>query len=117
MSIMAAAMTSTPGEAAAPDARLQADLDEVKRIVLQGLGALRARVWLFGSRAQGKAGRASDIDVAVLPLDPLPEGLLSEIQEALEESLVLYPVDLVDLSRADPGLRARVERDGIPWKS
>ncbi len=115
---MASAMASTPDEAApAQDARLQADLEEVKRIVLQGLGALRARVWFFGSRAHGRAGRASDIDIAVLPLDPLPEGLLSEIQETLDESLVLYPVDLVDLSRADPGLRALVERDGIPWRS
>jgi hypothetical protein len=37
-------MTRVPGEAAFADRRLQADLDEVKRIVLQGLGSHPARV-------------------------------------------------------------------------
>ena len=108
--------TAQPGAVSA-DAGLRADLAEVKRIVLQGLGPLRARVWLFGSRALGAARRGSDIDVGVLPLEPLPAGTLTRIEEALENSLVLYPVDLVDLSSAEPALRERVERDGIPWKS
>ena len=43
------------------------DLDEARRIVLEGLRPHAARVWLFGSRAHGEAGRAPDIDVAVLP--------------------------------------------------
>lgn len=96
---------------------VQADLDEVKRIVLEGLAGHRTRVWLFGSRATGAPGHASDIDVAVLPLEPLQPGLLEQIRESLEDSQVLYPVDLVDLSRADPALRERVEREGIPWRS
>lgn len=99
------------------DVRLRADIEDVKRIVLEGLGSQRARVWLFGSRAQGLGGRGSDIDVAILPLEPMPAGTLARIEEALANSLVLYPVDLVDLSRAEPALRERVERDGIPWTS
>jgi hypothetical protein len=47
----------------------------------------------------------------------LPAGTLTRIEESLENSLVLYPVDLVDLSSAEPALRERVERDGIPWKN
>jgi predicted nucleotidyltransferase len=108
--------TAQPGAVSA-DASLRSDIEEVKRIVLQGLGTHRARVWLFGSRAFGLGGRGSDIDVAVLPLEPLPAGTLARIEEALENSLVLYPVDVVDLSSAEPALRERVERDGIPWKS
>jgi len=91
------------------------DLDEVRRIVQDGLRGYPARVHLFGSWAEGSAGRASDIDVAVLPLEPLPASLLSEIREALDESLVVYPVDLVDLSAATPQFRDRVAREGIPW--
>ncbi|MGD0497138.1 MAG: nucleotidyltransferase domain-containing protein [Bryobacteraceae bacterium] len=48
------------------------DLNEVRRLVLRGLSGRRARVYLFGSWARGDASRVSDIDVAVLPLEPLP---------------------------------------------
>lgn len=90
-------------------------LAEVRRIVLEGLRGHRARVYLFGSRARGEARRASDIDVAILPLNPLPPGLLSSIRESLEESHVPYKVDVVDLSQVEPTFRERVEREGIPW--
>lgn len=95
----------------------QRDLEEARRIVLDALGRYRVRVWLFGSRARGDAVRGSDIDIAVLALEPLPEGLLEETRQALEDSQVLFPVDLVDLSTAEPELRKRVEREGISWRS
>ncbi len=93
------------------------DLDEVRRIVTERLRGYPVRVYLFGSWARGGATRTSDIDVAVLPSEPLPDGLLSEIREALEESLVIYPVDLVDLSEASPRLRERVLAEGILWSA
>lgn len=91
------------------------DLEEVGRIVRDGLKGHRVRVYLFGSWVRDRAGRTSDIDVAVLPLEPLPAGLLSEIREALEESRVIYPVDLVDLSESTPQFRERVLREGVLW--
>lgn len=93
------------------------DLDEARRIVLEALARYRVRVWLFGSHARGAAVRGSDIDIAVLALEPLPDGLLEEVRQALEDSQVLFSVDLVDLSTAEPELRKRVERDGISWRS
>lgn len=96
---------------------LEADLQQVRRIVLAGLAGHRARVWLFGSQARGHPRSKADIDVAVQPLEPLPLGLLSAIREALEESTVLPSVDLVDLTDAEPALRDHVEREGIPWTS
>jgi predicted nucleotidyltransferase len=93
----------------------QADLDEARRIVLRALAPHGARVFLFGSRAHGRPGRGSDIDVGVLPARPLPQGLLTEVSEALEDSRILYPVDLVDLTTAEPSLREQVLREGIPW--
>jgi predicted nucleotidyltransferase len=91
------------------------DLREVRRIVLHGLAGRRARVYLFGSWARGEACRISDIDVAILPAEPLPLGLLAELQEDLEESLSLYPVDLVDLSTTSDLFRARVLAEGLSW--
>ena len=91
------------------------DLEEIRRIVLRHLAGRRARVYLFGSWARGEAARTSDIDVAIWPEEPLPRGLLAEIDEAVENSLSLYPVDLVDLSSASESFRARVMAEGVPW--
>ena len=90
-------------------------VSEVRRRVQAALAGHRVRVWLFGSQARGDAGTRSDIDVAVLPLEELPSGLLSGLREALEESTVPQRVDLVDLREASPALKARVDAEGLPW--
>ncbi|GBE15562.1 nucleotidyltransferase domain protein [bacterium BMS3Abin14] len=94
---------------------IEHDLDQVKRLVLKGLLGHDAQVFLFGSHATGKAGRASDIDVAVLPVRELPAGLLSRIRESLQESYVPFSVELVDLSQTDEAFRERVLAEGIIW--
>jgi uncharacterized protein len=91
-------------------------LDEVRRIVLNGLSGREARVYLFGSWARGEACRVSDIDVAVWGAAPLPPDVRADIEEALENSLCLYPVDLVDLAEASESFRGRVLAEGIPWR-
>ncbi|GAB4580910.1 MAG: nucleotidyltransferase domain-containing protein [Anaerolineales bacterium] len=92
------------------------DLELARRIVLDRLVNFAAKVYLFGSQARGQAGRISDIDIAVLPLEPIPGWIFSEIREALEESNILYPVELVDLSETDERFRKRVFEEGIVWK-
>ncbi len=83
---------------------------------MDALKGHRAKVWLFGSQATGQARRYSDIDVAILPLEPLPALTFSNIREALEESNILRTVDVVDLSDADEALRQRVLKEGVLWK-
>jgi uncharacterized protein len=95
---------------------LSHDLKTVRKIVLSHLRRRAAKVFLFGSYARGKAREHSDIDVASLPLEPLPPGTLTEIREALEESDVVRNVDIVDLSDTDENFRRRVEEEGIAWK-
>ena len=91
------------------------DLDQIKSLVLKELQGHDVQVILFGSRATGKAGRSSDIDVAVLPGGELPVGLLSQIREFLQESHVPFNVELVDLSQTDETFRKRVLAEGIRW--
>ncbi len=91
------------------------DLEEARRIILKGLEGHAAKVYLFGSWARGEARRYSDIDVAISAPEPLPPGLLLELEEALDQSEVLYPVELVDLSTASSALRERVAAEGVPW--
>jgi len=91
------------------------DLAEARRVVLDKLGELPARIFLFGSRARGDARRASDIDIALEAATPLPIELLAGIRSALEDSRVLPRVDVVDLRRASPALRRRVQEEGVQW--
>ena len=103
---------STPRRGLEP--RDAAVLGRVRALVSNALGERRANVYLFGSWASGTQ-RASDIDVAVDPVDPRPPGVLARVREALEESSVPYRVDVVDLTETDPGFRHRVKNEGILW--
>ncbi len=94
---------------------MHSDLEKVKRVVLRGLEGTPVRVYLYGSFARGQAVRTSDIDVAVLPEQPLRPGVLARIREALDESTVPYPVEVTDLSEAPLSFREQVLREGIPW--
>ncbi|TBH21923.1 nucleotidyltransferase family protein [Thermus thermamylovorans] len=78
---------------------------------LQGRGV---KLILYGSHARGKAGRGSDLDLALLSPTPLGE-ILPLLREALEEGPVLRRVELVDLGEVDPAFRERVLREGIVW--
>ena len=70
-----------------------------------------ARVFVFGSRAQGGARPYSDLDLAIECDRPLGLDLAAEIAEAFSESDLPYKVDVVELSALDPGFRARIAAD------
>ena len=63
---------------------------------------------LFGSRATGRAGPASDVDLGVLCADEDRYALACALTDALG-----LDVDLVDLSRASVPLREEILRDGV----
>ena len=90
-------------------------LGEARQIVLKILGHHAVRVFLCGSRARCRAGSQSDIDIAILPLSPLPVGILSDLREALEESTIPYDVDIIDLSTVGETFRDKVLSEGIVW--
>jgi len=51
-----------------------------------------------------------------LPKNKLPIGLLSELRESLDDSQILYSVDLVDLSESSADFKEKVLKDSIVWK-
>ena len=97
------------------DWRQNRSVDQARRLVLRELAGQSVQVYLFGSWATGRATRTSDIDVAVLGAGPIPGDVLSRLREGLEESTVVYPVDVVDLAEVDDSFRARVFTEGVPW--
>jgi predicted nucleotidyltransferase len=85
------------------------------RIVLD---ILRARVpdrpvFVFGSRATGKALRRSDLDLAIGG-GPMSLSLRAELNEDFDESDLPITVDVVELATASEAFRSRIERDWLP---
>ena len=70
------------------------------------------KIYLFGSRARGDESMHFDIDIAIEG-DALGSRL-SHACLALEESLVPYIIDLVDLSKATY-LKGIIQKEGIVW--
>ena len=105
--------TDRPAAAMSPT-RARA-LATARQIVSTGLAGHAARMFLFGSSARGDAVPRSDIDGAVLPLQTLPPLVLATIAAALDEGLIPYTVDLIDLSEAGDGLRSKILREGVEW--
>lgn len=71
-------------------------------------------VYVFGSRATGKARRLSDIDLAIggsEPLDLLQRALLNE---DFTESDLPMSVDVLDLNAITPEFHRRISRDFVP---
>ncbi len=70
-------------------------------------------VYVFGSRATGKAKRLSDIDLAIggsEPLDLLQRALLNE--QFSESDLPMF-VDVLDLNAITPEFYRRISRDFV----
>ena len=71
-------------------------------------------VWVFGSRATGKARRASDIDLAIEAPDLSP-ARWHALQEALEQTPVIYNLDIVRLDDLqDQDLKRAILDQRIP---
>ena len=58
------------------------------------------RIFVFGSRATGKAHARSDIDIGIEGPDVVPWATLAEIIDELQEAPTLYCFDVVDFKRA-----------------
>lgn len=70
-------------------------------------------VRVFGSRANGSAHRASDLDLAVFAPDASVHEWAS-LCEAIEETPIIYELDLVrSESTINSRLREKIEREGV----
>jgi len=79
-------------------------VEDHSRLVLQILAAHLPKgtsVWLFASRATGRARRYSDIDLAIDAGRPLTLDEIARLTEAFSESDLPYRVDLVDWQGID----------------
>lgn len=70
-------------------------------------------VFVFGSRANGRAARRSDLDLAIGGDQPLSLRLRSELADAFDESDLPIEVDVVDLTSVTDTFRKRIVSEWI----
>lgn len=76
-----------------------------------------AKVILFGSRAQGTNQPGADIDIAIDAGKKIELGELVRARLTLENTIIPFNMDLVDLNRVPQELRDTILSKGIVWKS
>jgi predicted nucleotidyltransferase len=89
---------------------------EHRRIVLDLLAEHLphgGEVWVFGSRATGRARRYSDLDLAIDAGRRLTSDEASMLREAFEECDLPYRVDIVDWHAIDERFRCLIEAERV----
>jgi predicted nucleotidyltransferase len=91
-----------------------AEAREVRRIVDALIPG--NEVWVFGSRATGRARPFSDLDLLVVQPAALSWAQRAALRDAFEASPLPFRVDLVERAELQPGFAARVlaERQPLP---
>ncbi len=87
-----------------------------KEIVLKTVQDAPFQVFLFGSRAINSNNKFSDIDIGLLGETPIPVMLKVEIENAIEESIVPYKVDIVDFYKVSEAFKKEALRHIEIWK-
>jgi predicted nucleotidyltransferase len=89
------------------------DLAIVQRIVQNTLPQ-GVHIWVFGSRAQGTAKKASDLDLAVDAGRPLMPSEVTALADAFEESDLPYTVDVVDMQTVNERFLKIIDEAKLP---
>jgi uncharacterized protein len=72
------------------------------------------RVWVFGSRATGRARRYSDLDLAIDVGRRLTIDETAILREAFDECELPYRVDIVDWQAIDNRFRRLIDATRVP---
>lgn len=88
-----------------------------REIVLRHINSDKYAVFLFGSWAEKKARKDSDLDIGIWGEDPLSSITRSKITLAFEESIVPWPIDLVDFSRTTEDFNRIALQDIHYWNN
>ena len=89
---------------------------EHRRLVLNVLHANlppSTKVWVFGSRATGRARRYSDLDLAIDAGRPLTLDEIAGLAEAFSDSDLPYKVDLTDWRSIDDHWRQTITAERV----
>ena len=75
-----------------------------------------AKIYLFGSRAEGIYRETSDIDIAIDTGEKINPQKIYELQNILAASSVLRKIDVVDYRRTSFDFLEEIDRNKVEWK-
>lgn len=70
-------------------------------------------VWAFGSRAKWSAKEYSDLDLAVVGLEPMAAAVSAALADDFSESDLPFKVDVADWASTSESFRRIIERDKV----
>lgn len=88
----------------------EGQIEFIKKTIQQQLPA--AKIYIFGSRASGRAKKFSDVDIAVEDKTPISTNLILKLQSELVNGLP-YLVDLVDINSLEPEFKLIIESTAV----
>lgn len=91
-------------------------LKEIRDCILKELVSFDIKVVVFGSVARGETSRSSDVDVGLLPRQPMQNSVFARLKEKIENLNVPYKVDLVNLNEVSEKFRKNILKESIVWK-
>lgn len=91
------------------------DLAIVQQILRDAL-PVDAKVWVFGSRATRQTKNSSDLDLAIDAGRPLTRKENNTLDDAFDESLLPYNVDIVDMHSVSATFKAIIEQNMVEMK-
>ena len=80
---------------------IQAVKKEIIKIVTKHIELPHYKIFLFGSRVNGKADNRSDIDVGVEAEAKIPAAMMLDVKEELDNLPILQKIDFVDFCDLD----------------
>ncbi len=80
-------------------------LKEVVAIIRRLINAQHYCIFLFGSRAVGKANPRSDYDIGIESKESITAIVMSDIRDALDFLPILQKIDLVDMAQMSGDVR------------
>ncbi len=91
------------------------EIQVLNKKIIQPLKKYKAQVYLFGSRANGKFKKFSDIDILYVSKEscPVPASVISQIIIDIEDSEFAYKVDLVSSKELAKSYEENVNREKI----
>lgn len=87
-------------------------IDRLKEIFELSFTGCRCSIYIFGSRSDGKNSISSDIDIAVKSGHDVSKNVL-RARELCEDSLIPFPIDIVEYSKVSDIIRKTIDAEGI----
>jgi predicted nucleotidyltransferase len=87
----------------------------VRDILKRNLTGKDVKAYIFGSRANGKNRKYSDVDIALKAQKDIEFSTMAKLRCEFDDSNLDYIVDIVDLNDADESFVKHIENDLIEF--